>query len=157
VASAYDDQRIVYRKDRYRLDYYEYHQWSAAPSLAISDYVRDALEQSGRFARVSDQRSPDTTLVLRGRIAAFEEVDLSATEWVGRVDLELYLEHPKTGKVVWSQRFREQRPLTVRHPSGLAQALSAALAQIVARAAPEISKAADRVERPENATSSAAR
>jgi cholesterol transport system auxiliary component len=157
VAAAYDDQRIVYRKDPYRLDYYEYHQWSAAPSLAISDYVRDALEQSGRFARVSDQRSPDTTLVLRGRIAAFEEVDLSATEWVGRVDLELYLEDPKTSKVVWSKRFREQRPLTVRHPSGLAQALSAALAQIMARATPEISAAAERVERPENATSSLAR
>jgi ABC-type uncharacterized transport system auxiliary subunit len=157
VAAAYDDQRIVYRKDPYRLDYYEYHQWSAAPSLAISDYVRDALEQSGLFARVSDQRSPDTTLVLRGRIAAFEEVDLSATEWVGRVDLELYLEDPKTSKVVWSKRFREQRPLTVRHPSGLARALSAALAQIMARAAPEISAAAERVERPENATSRLAR
>ncbi len=157
VAAAYDDQRIVYRKDRYRFDYYEYHQWSAAPSLAISDYVRDALEQSGRFARVTDPRSPDTTLVLRGRIAAFEEVDLSPSEWAGRVDIELFLEDPKTSRVVWSQRFREQRPLTVRHPSGLAQALSAALAQIVARAAPEISAAAERLERTENPTSSLGR
>jgi ABC-type uncharacterized transport system auxiliary subunit len=153
VAAAYDDQRIVYRKSPYRFDYYEYHQWSSAPSLAITDYVRDALEQSGRFARVSDQRSADTTLVLRGRIAALEEVDLSPTEWVGRVDLELVLEDPKTSRVVWSRRFREQRPLTTRHPSGLAQALSAALAQIVAQAAPEISSAAERIERGESATS----
>jgi ABC-type uncharacterized transport system auxiliary subunit len=142
VAAAYDDQRIVYRPGPYRLDYYEYHQWSAAPSLAISDYVRDALEQSGRFERVTDQRGPDTTLVLRGRIAAFEEVDVSPSQWLGRVELELYLEEPKSGVVVWSRRFREERPLSTRHPSGLAQALSAALAQIVARAAPEISAAA---------------
>src|SRR5687768_7146284 len=157
VAAAYDDQRIVYRKSPYRFDYYEYHQWSSAPSQAITDYVRDALEQSGRFARVTDQRSADTTLVLRGRIAAVEEVDLTPTNWVGRVDLELFVEDPKTGSVVWSKRFREQRPLATRHPSGLAQALSAVLAQIVAQAAPEISAAAQRVERGQSATSSLAR
>jgi uncharacterized lipoprotein YmbA len=157
VAAAYDDQRIVYRKSPYRFDYYEYHQWSSAPSQAITDYVRDALEQSGRFARVTDQRSADTTLVLRGRIAAVEEVDLTPTEWVGRVDLELFALDPNTGKVVWSKRFREQRSLATRHPSGLAQALSALLAQIVAQAAPEISAAAQRLERGESATSSLAR
>jgi cholesterol transport system auxiliary component len=153
VAAAYDDQRIVYRRGPYRLDYYEYHQWSAAPSLAISDYVRDALEQSGRFERVTDQRSTETTLVLRGRIAALEEVDVSATEWVGRVDVELYLEEPKRGNVIWSRRFREERPLATRHPSGLAQALSQALAQIVAQAALEISAAGARVESGQSATS----
>lgn len=157
VAAAYDDQRIVYRKSPYRFDYYEYHQWSAAPSLAITDYVRDALEQSGRFARVTDERSADTTLVLRGRIAAFEEVDLSPSEWAGRVDIELVLEDPKSGNVVWSRRFREQRPLATRHPSGLAQTLSALLAEIVAQAAPEISAAAERVEREGKATSALAR
>jgi uncharacterized lipoprotein YmbA len=157
VAAAYDDQRIVYRKSPYRFDYYEYHQWSSAPSQAITDYLRDALEQSGRFARVTDERSNDTTLVLRGRIAAVEEVDLTPTEWVGRVDLELFVEDPDTGKVVWSRRFREQRPLATRHPSGLAQALSSVLAQIVAQAAPEISAAAERVKRGESAASSLAR
>ena len=157
VAAAYDDQRIVYRKGPYRLDYYEYHQWSAAPSLAITDYVRDALEQSGRFQRVTDQRSADTTLVLRGRISAFEEVDISPTQWVGRVDIELYLEEPQNGQVIWSRRFREERPLTTRHPSGLAQALSMALAQIVAQAAPEISAAAERAGRDQRATSQVSR
>jgi uncharacterized lipoprotein YmbA len=157
VAAAYDDQRIVYRKSPYRFDYYEYHQWSSAPSQAITDYVRDALEQSGRFERVTDERSKDTTLVLRGRIAAVEEVDVTPTEWVGRVDLELFAEDPQTGRVVWSKRFRERRPLATRHPSGLAQALSAVLARIVAQAAPEISAAAQRVERDDSATSSLTR
>jgi uncharacterized lipoprotein YmbA len=150
VAAAYDDQRIVYRKSPYRFDYYEYHQWSAAPSQAITDYMRDALEQSGRFARVTDERTKDTTLVLRGRIAAVEEVDLTPTEWAGRVDLELFAEDPTTGNVVWSRRFREQRALATRHPAGLAQALSAMLAQIVAQAAPEISAATGRVQRAES-------
>ncbi len=153
VAAAYDDQRIVYRQGPYRLGYYEYHQWSAAPSLAISDYVRDALEQSGRFQRVTERRSADTTLVLGGRIAAFEEVDKSPTQWVGRVDLELSLEEPRSGKVIWSRRFREERPLTTKHPSGLAQALSGILSQIAAQAAVEISAAAENAAREQRATS----
>jgi ABC-type uncharacterized transport system auxiliary subunit len=157
VAAAYDDQRIVYRQGAYRLDYYEYHQWSAAPSLLISDFVRDALEQSGRFERVSADRSADTTLVLRGRISAFEEVDLSPTEWVGRVEIELLLEEPKTGKIVWSRRFRGQEPLATRHPSGLAQALSVALAQIMAQATPEIFAAAERTGRDQSGAPSALR
>jgi ABC-type uncharacterized transport system auxiliary subunit len=147
VASAYDDQRIVYRPGPYRLRYYEYHQWSAPPSLAVSDYLRDALSQSGRFQRVSSERSPATTLVLGGRISSFEEVDVTPTRWVGRVELELFLEDPNSGEVVWSRRFRVQRPLSTRSPAGVAEALSSALAQIVAEATPQIAGVAERARR----------
>src|SRR5688572_23534301 len=35
---VYDDERIVYRTSRYRLDYYDYHRWSAPPGVMISNY-----------------------------------------------------------------------------------------------------------------------
>ena len=144
VASAYDEQRIVYRPAPYRLEYYEYHQWSAPPSLVISDYVRDALARSGRFHSVTSERTPRTTLVLGGRVAAFEEVDLTPKHWIGRVELELFLEDPRSGERVWTRLFREERRLPKRHPAGLAKALSSALSDIVAKAMPEIAYHAER-------------
>src|SRR5690606_14936877 len=30
--AAYDNDRIAYRKSPYRIDYYQYHRWSALPS-----------------------------------------------------------------------------------------------------------------------------
>jgi ABC-type uncharacterized transport system auxiliary subunit len=147
VASAYEDQRIVYRPGPYRLEYYDYHQWSAPPALAIRDYVRDALARNGRFHSVTSERSRTTTLVLGGRLFSFEEVDVTPKHWVGRVELELFLEDPRSGERVWSRIFREERPLPARNAAGLAQALSAALSEIVAEATPEISNHAERTHR----------
>jgi ABC-type uncharacterized transport system auxiliary subunit len=144
VASAYEDQRIVYRPAPYRFEYYEYHQWSAPPSLVISDYVRDALARSGRFRSVTSERSPATTLVLGGRVSSFEEVDVTPKHWIGRIELELFLEDPRTGERVWTRLFREERRLPKQHPTGLAQALSSALSDIVAKATPAISYHAER-------------
>ena len=31
--AGYDDERIVYRTTPYRLDYYQYHRWSAPPGV----------------------------------------------------------------------------------------------------------------------------
>jgi len=147
VASAYTDQRIAYRPAPYRLEYYDYHQWAAPLSMALTDYLRDALSESGRFQQVATERRSATTLVLGGRLAAFEEVDVTPQHWVGRVDIELFLEEPRSGKVVWSRRFREQQDLKTRDPAGLAEALSAALSRIVTQAVPEIWSTVDRAER----------
>ena len=37
---AYDDERIVYRVTPYRLDYYNYHRWSAAPGMLVARLPR---------------------------------------------------------------------------------------------------------------------
>ena len=41
---AYQDERIVYRTGPYRLDYYQYHRWSASPGVMITGYLEDALD-----------------------------------------------------------------------------------------------------------------
>ncbi|HEY6179623.1 MAG TPA: ABC-type transport auxiliary lipoprotein family protein, partial [Kofleriaceae bacterium] len=50
--SAYDDERIVYRVDPVRLDYYQYHRWSSAPGSMVSGYLQQALARSGLFRSV---------------------------------------------------------------------------------------------------------
>ena len=136
--AAYDDERIVYRSSPYRLDYYHYHRWTATPGVLVSGYLQQALGRTGDWKAVVRDQTADASLVLGGRVVAFEEVDRDKHHWVGRVSLELTLTDPKTGAVVWSQTFDESEPLAVQNPEGLARALSVALGRIAKRTAPQI-------------------
>lgn len=142
--AAYDDERIVYRTNPYRLDYYQYHRWSASPGVMISNYLEQALERSGRIRAVVRELTDETSVVLGGRVVAIEEVDTSRTRWLGRIVIELSLADAKTGAVLWSEQFEETEPLAAQHPEGLARALSQAMARIAAKAAPTIADHADR-------------
>jgi ABC-type uncharacterized transport system auxiliary subunit len=144
--TAYDDERIVYRPNPYRLDYYEYHRWSAAPGVLIGNFLEQAFEQSGRFRAVVREPNADATVTLGGRVVAIEEVDHSKTKWVGRIVLELSLTDARTGQVLWSEQFEETEVMPKQHPEGLARALSTAMARITARAAPAIADIADRTQ-----------
>lgn len=136
---AYDDERIVYRTSRYRLDYYDYHRWSAPPGVLIANYLERSLERSGRFAGVVRDVTRDAPAILSGRVAALEEVDVSRKAWLGHVVVELRLIDTRTGDTLWSAQYDESEPLTRQSPEGLAEAISVAMARIVDQAAPVIS------------------
>jgi ABC-type uncharacterized transport system auxiliary subunit len=136
--AGYDDERIVYRTTPYRLDYYQYHRWSASPGTLVSSYLEQALERSGQFAAVTRDVSERSPAVLGGRVVAIEEVDESPTRWLGRIVIELRLTDARTGDVLWTQQFEETEPLPAQTPEGLAQALSKAMARIAATAAPTL-------------------
>jgi uncharacterized lipoprotein YmbA len=138
VGSAYADDRMVYRVNPYRLDYYDYHRWSAEPGILVANYLERALEASGRFRSVVPLRSSEASLVLGGRIAAIEEIDLSSARWEGRIAIDLYLKDVASGQIVWSDEFEETERLRVQSPEGLARALSVAMSRISARIAPEV-------------------
>jgi ABC-type uncharacterized transport system auxiliary subunit len=136
--SAYDDDRIVYRLSPYRLDYYNYHRWSAPPGTLIANYLERALENSGQFGVVTREPNTAAAVTLGGRVVAIEEVDVSRTSWVGHVVLELTLTDSATGDVLWSEQFEEREPLPVQSPEGLARALSVALERIAKRVVPVV-------------------
>jgi ABC-type uncharacterized transport system auxiliary subunit len=142
VDAAYEDERIAYRTSPFQLQYYNYHLWSASPSVHISDYLRNAYEASGFFSQVSRAPTPDAAVVLTGRVTAFEEVDKTKNDWLGRVALKLWLRNARTGALLWSEEFREEEPLRKRNPEGLAAALSIAMARIVRQSAPLIAEVA---------------
>jgi ABC-type uncharacterized transport system auxiliary subunit len=135
---VYDDERIIYRNNPYRLDFYNYHRWVATPGVLVGGYLQHALARTGDFKAVLREQTSDASLVLGGRINAIEEVDTDPKHWVGRIALELTLTDPKTGEVVWAQPFEETEPLAVQNPEGLARAISTALDRIAKRAAPQI-------------------
>lgn len=141
---AYNDERIVYRANPFRLDYYDYHRWSASPGVMVGNYLERALERSGRFRAVVRELTDQASVVLGGRVVAIEEVDQSKTRWLGRIVLELTLTDARTGAVLWSEQFEEHEPLAHQSPEGLARALSTAMARIAARATPTIASLAAR-------------
>lgn len=144
VDTAYDDERIAYRTTPYRLEYYEYHRWSAPPGLLVAEYLRSAYASSGHFARVVSDPEPDATVLLSGRVIALEELDRAPGHWVGSIELELELRDVDTREVLWSTRIREREHLDERSPEGLARGTSRALRRVVRRTAPEIARVAHR-------------
>jgi len=143
--NAYDDERIVYRLTPYRLDYYNYHRWSAPPGTLIGNFLEATLEASGRFRSVSREENPNAPVILGGRVIALEEVDKSKTAWVGHAVIELRLTDAATGDVVWTQQFDETEPCKEQTPEGLAMALSKALDRIAKTALPMIADHATQI------------
>jgi ABC-type uncharacterized transport system auxiliary subunit len=139
VDEPYDDDRIVYRENPYRVDYYHYHRWSASPGALVSRHLERALAASGHFAAVlRDDDARGVAFVLGGRLLALEEVDLAKRRWIGRVALELTLRDAATGDVVWTRRIEVTEPVAGQSPEGVARALSRALDRVARRLAPEI-------------------
>lgn len=142
--NAYDDQRIVYRLTPYRLDYYNYHHWSATPGTMIGNFLEQAFARSGRFRAVTREASSAVPVTLGGRVVAIEEVDASKTSWLGRIVLELELTDSVTGEVLWAQQLEETEPLATQSPEGLARALTTAMQRITQRVLPVVADLAER-------------
>lgn len=127
---GYDDDRIVYRTNPYRFDYYEYHRWNAPPGVLVGRFLARALVRTGAFAQVVHTPVGDGGVVLSGRVIAIEEVDRATGPWLGHVVLELRLADAATGAVLWSQQFDETAAMPTRSPEGVARAVSTALDRI---------------------------
>lgn len=138
--AAFEDQRMVYRQSPYSLNYYYYHRWSAPPGIMVSDFLRLAYKQSGRFRDVMSGYTPGATTVLSGRVMALEEVDVNKKKWLARVRIALHLRDADSGQLLWSTTVSEEEPVESRTPEGVAQALTAAMRRIVDRTVPEIAR-----------------
>ena len=147
VDSAYDDDRIVYRRSPYKLDYYHYHRWSAPPGELISAALRDAYRRTGQFQAVTNELTSDATVVLSGRVLAIEEVDMTREHGRARIAVELRLRDAATDEQIWSRVMREEVPLRDQSPAGLARALSVAVWNIARRTSVQILAALERDRR----------
>ncbi len=105
VDPPYDQDRIVYRvgADSPEVGFYEYHRWAAPLGRMLPVVVADALAGVPGIASIDPvQPGRRYSAWLRGRVLAFEEVDLPSGERV-RVRLELSLVD-EAGETLWSER-----------------------------------------------------
>lgn len=139
--AVYTDDQMLYRSAPTRVDFYAYHRWISPPAIQLSDYLRDAMTRSGLFARVQSRLDTNAAAVLTGRLVAFDEVDVSPTQWQGQLELELSLEDPRSSEAFWTKRYAQAEPIAQRTPEGLALALSTAMQHVVDASAQEIANA----------------
>lgn len=144
VAGAYDDARMVYRESEYRLERYDYHEWIVPPGELVSDALRDGYAASGWFAAVEREPGASIDAELHGRVLAIEEVDLTRTQWVGHLRLELELLDARTRERLWAHEYDLTRPMKERDPDGLAAAISAGLREVIDASAPALAAASSR-------------
>jgi ABC-type uncharacterized transport system auxiliary subunit len=130
AGAAYDEQRIVYRKGRYRFDYYHYHRWAAPPGMLVADLLRQVYAGTDAFQAVVGGYSSGADAVLSGQVIALEEVDVNKEKWLGRVVLDLHLRDAHTGELLWNEIVKQEHTMTRQSPTGLTAALSAAITKI---------------------------
>jgi ABC-type uncharacterized transport system auxiliary subunit len=140
VDAAYDEDRIVYRSSPVQIDYYHYHRWTSPPGRMLADHLRQAYRSSGRFREVTAEITPETDVIVSGRVVAIEEVDVSADRWVARIQLELRATDARSREVLWSREITQVEPMREQSPAGLARALTRALARVVAETSNEIAQ-----------------
>lgn len=147
AGSAYDEKRIVYRKNDYRFDYYHYHRWASTPGLLVSDALREVYRSTGAFRAVVGGYDSRADVVLSGRVVAFEEVDESKDKWFGRVVLDLRLRDARTGELLWNDLLRRKVPVEKKSPEGLTAALSRGLTDIGVTTADNLVKVGQKATR----------
>jgi ABC-type uncharacterized transport system auxiliary subunit len=137
IDEAYADERLAYRKGgSNELGFDPYSRWAGAPAAQVEDAVRDLLLASGAFAAVrqaqplGDGRST-YDLVVTGRVRRLEEVDVNDDEWLGALDIELYLLDGKTRTVLQWVELRDNEKASSRNPREVVAALSRLLAKAV--------------------------
>ena len=133
VASShlYREDHVAYSSDGQSMGVYEYQRWAEPPTEMIRDVLLRELRASDRFQGVytwgSNVRGD---YILRGHLYDFREI--SATNLVGRVTLELELHDARTGATVWTHFYSHDQPVASKDVAAVVAALDHDVQQAIA-------------------------
>jgi ABC-type uncharacterized transport system auxiliary subunit len=128
---------MVYRSSPYRLDFYNYHRWAAAPAELVTDWTRRYLRRSGLFAKVFPATEGNADWFLGGVIRQLEEVDQENT-WEAALSIDFWLAPAGQRAPVWFQSYTATQQADKRNPEAIAAAMSRNLENILARLAADL-------------------
>lgn len=125
VSPSLENDRIVYRTDDLRVNYFNYKVWVSPPQDMLAQLLAEKLEQSGIFAAVEPAilASMDH-LTLYVRLTTLEYIVSNKT---GHVELAMTasLRDSKKDETVWQHRIDASQELTKKSASGIVRALNA--------------------------------
>ena len=128
---VYDQERIVYRDVKNEVGFYEYHQWTSAPTEMTTQSIMNSLISGGYFRSVAYYRLvADPDYILTGRIISFEEID-RADGVFAAVRINVSLIDNKKGESVWSGFGESELPVEIKKASAVAERLDEALANSI--------------------------
>jgi len=128
----YTQDLMVYRSSPYRLDFYNYHRWAAAPAELVTDWTRRYLRGSGLFAKVFPTAEGNADLTLGGVIHQFEEVDHEQT-WEAALSVDFWLTRADQHSPFWFQSYAATQRAEKRNPEAIAEAMSRNLENVLKR------------------------
>lgn len=118
----YREDHIVYSDKGQYMGTYQYQRWAEPPTEMIREVLLRDLRASNRFQGVyvlgSNVRGD---YMVRGRLYDFREV--SGSNLVARVTLELELHATRTGDVLWMHFYTHDEPVARKDISAVVEAL----------------------------------
>jgi len=128
----YGQDLMVYRSSPYRLDFYNYHRWAAAPAELVTDWTRRYLRGTGLFAEVFPTTEGNADWILDGVIHQFAEVDHEQS-WEAALAIDFWLTRVEQRSPFWFQSYMTTQQAEKRNPEAIAEAMSRNLENILAR------------------------
>jgi ABC-type uncharacterized transport system auxiliary subunit len=128
----YGQDLMVYRASPYRLDFYNYHRWAAAPAELVTDWTRRYLRGAGLFAKVFPADEGNADWILGGVIHQFAEVDHEQS-WEAALAIDFWLTRADQRSPLWFQSYTATQRAEKRNPEAIAEAMSRNLENILAR------------------------
>jgi ABC-type uncharacterized transport system auxiliary subunit len=131
TSHLYREDRIVYGNGQEQLGTYEFERWAEPPAEMVQEVLLRQLRASGRYRAVHYRRSNmKGDFAIRGRLYDFKEV--SGSQLMGRVTLELEMRDLNTGGTVWTHYYTHDEPVSGKDVSAVVAALDRNVQQAVA-------------------------
>ncbi len=134
IAAAYNTQSMIFRPDKYTLDYFSYNRWAVNPADMVADMLQRDLHAVGLFGAVFSRYSiEDAHYILQGSIGEF----FLRAEPNGKravLDIKITLKDLKKReaqrRVVFQKNYYHEELLTEQTPRGYCEAMSRALEKL---------------------------
>lgn len=136
IAAAYNSTNMIFRKDAYSLDSFNYSRWAVNPADMVGDSLIGNMRASGLFRAVfSRYETEEGRFVVSGGIEEFYlRIDKSNKTALIGISISLQdIREKETGKsMMFQKKYVREEPLQDQSPRGYCQAASQAM-QVISR------------------------
>jgi ABC-type uncharacterized transport system auxiliary subunit len=131
IASAYNSANMVFRKDSYSLDSFNYSRWAVNPADMIADSLLRDIRESGFFQAVFSRYETDEgRFVITGGVEEFF-LRMGKSDKMAVISISILLKDTReneTGKsILFQKKYIREEPLQESSPRGYCQAASQAM------------------------------
>ncbi|MCX5850283.1 MAG: ABC-type transport auxiliary lipoprotein family protein [Deltaproteobacteria bacterium] len=131
IAAAYNSANMVFRKDSYSLDSFNYSRWAVNPADMIADSLLRDVRESGLFQAVFSRHETDEArFVISGSVEEFF-LRMGKSDKTAVISISVLLKDTREkeiGKsIMFQKKYLREEPLQESSPQGYCQAASLAM------------------------------
>jgi len=134
IASAYNNYNMIFRRENYALDSFNYNRWAVNPADMVGDnFLRD-LQASGVFLAAFSRYAVDEgRYILQGGVEEFY-LRMDINNNIAVISLDITLKDTKqreaTKRIIFQKKYRQEELLKDPSPRGYCQAMSLAMQKL---------------------------